>query len=284
MIAILGTGLVGSGFARALCKRGETVHVWNRTAAHAERLREVGAVPFARASDAIAGADRIHVVVKDDAAVDAVLAAAAPQAGAILYDHTTTSTEGARRRTAQWASRAVTYLHAPIFMGPTNAAESTGTMMISGDRTVCAAARAVLAPMTGKLVDLGERVDAAAAFKLMGNLFLMALTSGFADLLALAKAMDVPAAEATKLFEFFNPGATLRARLDRMVAGKYDQTSWGLAMARKDAGIILAEAAAGGVPLAIIPAVAARMDAVLAEPGVAELDWTILGRDFVTAK
>ena len=64
--------------------------------------------------------------------------------------------------------------------------------------------------MTGKLVDLGPRVDAAAAFKLLGNLFLMALTAGFADLLALAKAMDVSPAEAATLFEHFNPGASHR--------------------------------------------------------------------------
>ncbi len=280
MIAILGTGLLGSGFTRALRKRGETVHVWNRTSARATALEVHGAKAFAEAAEAIRGASRIHIVVRDDAAVDAVLDAAALPAHAVVYDHTTTSTAGARARTAAWAARGVTYLHAPVFMGPGNAADSTGVMLMSGDRAVCAAAQPVLAAMTGKLVDLGERVDAAAAFKLMGNLFLMAITAGFADMLALAKAMDVPAGEAATLFDHFNPGTSLRARLDKMASGVYEPPSWELAMARKDAGLIVGEAAVAGIPLAVVPAIAARMDAVIAE-GAGALDWTAIARDFV---
>ena len=60
--------------------------------------------------------------------------------------------------------------------------------------------------MTGKLVDLGERPDARAAFKLIGNLFLMCMTAGLADMLALAQALDVAPADAATLFEHFNPG------------------------------------------------------------------------------
>ena len=280
MIAILGTGLLGSGFTRALRKRGEPVHVWNRTPARATALESHGAVAFVDAADAVRGATRIHVIVRDDAAVDAVLAAAKLAPGAVVYDHTTTSTAGAVARTAAWAARGVTYLHAPVFMGPGNAADSTGVMLISGDRAACGAAQPVLAAMTGKLVDLGPRVDAAAAFKLMGNLFLMAITTGFADLLALAKAMDVPANEAATLFDHFNPGTTLRARLDRMASGVYEPPSWELAMARKDAGLIEAEAAHAGIPLAVLPAIAARMDALIAD-GAGALDWTVIAREFV---
>lgn len=73
MIAILGTGLLGSGFARAARRRGEEVRVWNRTAARAAPLAEVGAEVCAEAADAVRGVERVHVVVSDDAAVDAVL-------------------------------------------------------------------------------------------------------------------------------------------------------------------------------------------------------------------
>jgi len=280
MIAILGTGLLGSGFTRALRKRGDVVHVWNRTSSRATALEVHGAKAFADAAAAVAHADRIHVTVSDDAAVDDVLAAANPAVGMSIYDHTTTSTAGALARTKRFAARGITYLHAPVFMGPQNAADSTGVMMISGDRAACATAQPILATMTGKLVDLGPRVDAAAAFKLMGNLFLMALTTGFADMLALAKAMHVPPAEAATLFEHFNPGTSLRARLDRMANGSYDHPSWELAMARKDAKLIAAEAANADIALAILPAIAARMDEVIAEGNGAK-DWSVIARDFV---
>src|SRR5689334_18387143 len=202
MITILGTGLLGSGFARALRKRGEHVRVWNRSSEKARALAEIGAQPFEHPAEAVRGAERTHIVVSDDAAVDAVLDAAAPglSAGALVFDHSTTSTAGARERTLRWRARGVVYQHAPVFMGPQNAADSTGVMLISGDRETVARVSPLLAPLTGKLVDLGPRVDAAAAHKLLGNLFLLSLTAGLSDVLALASALHVPPEEIAALF------------------------------------------------------------------------------------
>ncbi|MGN6108530.1 MAG: NAD(P)-dependent oxidoreductase [Kofleriaceae bacterium] len=282
MIAILGTGLLGSGFARALRRRGETVHVWNRTPTKARALERDGAVAYDDPAAAVRGATRVHIVVSDDAAVDAVLAASAAglAPGSLVLDHTTTSTAGAIERTARWRASGITYLHVPVFMGPQNALDATGLMLLSGDRDAISRARPFLAPMTGKLVELGPRIDAAAAFKLLGNLLLMAITTGFADLLGLAQAMGVSPADATTLLDHFNPGTTLPSRFRRMVDAPYDQPSWELAMARKDARLMQAEAERGGVALAMLPAIAARMDAVLAE-GHAHADWTVIAKDFL---
>jgi 3-hydroxyisobutyrate dehydrogenase len=280
MIAVLGTGLLGSGFTRAFRTRGETVHVWNRTLARAKFLAADGAIVFEHAADAVRGAERVHLLLSDDDAVDAVLTAARPAAGTWVFDHSTTSTAGVRDRTQRYRAAGVRYQHAPVFMGPQNAAESTGLMLISGDRETVEPAKPLLSPMTGKLVDLGDRVDAAAAFKLMGNLFLMALTAGCADMLALAKALNVPATEAATLFDHFNPGTTIGARVKRMTDAQFAQPSWELAMARKDARLMQAEADAAHVALALLPAIAARMDAVIAE-GHGHHDWTVIAKDFV---
>lgn len=280
MIALLGTGLLGSGFARALRRKGEPVQVWNRTLAKAKALEADGAVAFAEAADAVRGADRVHVVLSDDAAIDAVLAAAKLAPGTLVIDHSTTSIAGAIARSARTD---ITYVHAPVFMGPQNAAESTGLMLVSGERSRLERVRPLLTPMTGKLVELGPRVDAAAAFKLMGNLFLMAFTAGCADMLGLAKALDVPPAEAASLFEHFNPGATIGARLKRMIEGSYTQPSWELAMARKDARLVQDEVDRAGVRLAVLPAIAARMDAVIAQ-GHGSSDWTVIARDFLPGR
>jgi 3-hydroxyisobutyrate dehydrogenase len=283
MLCVLGTGLLGSGFTRALLRKGESVQVWNRSPDKAKALEADGARAFATPAEAIRGAARIHVVLSDDAAVNAVLEAAAVPAGALIIDHTTTSTVGARERTERWAQAGVTYVHAPVFMGPQNAAESTGLMLLSGDRTVLERVKPLLAPMTGKLVELGPRVDAAAAFKLLGNLFLMAFTAGCAEVLGLAKAMGVPPEEAARLFEHFNPAASIGARFKRMLDGAFDQPSWELAMARKDARLAQAEVDRAGVALALLPAIAARMDAVIAE-GHGNADWTVIAKDYLPAK
>ncbi|MEJ7679272.1 MAG: NAD(P)-binding domain-containing protein [Segetibacter sp.] len=56
--------------------------------------------------------------------------------GAIVIDHTTTSAKGAIQRTEGWKSKGFTYVHAPVFMGPQNALESSGFMLVSGDQAV----------------------------------------------------------------------------------------------------------------------------------------------------
>ena len=102
MIAFFGMGLLGSNFVKALQRRGETVHVWNRTAAKAKALEADGATAFDDPAEAARGASRIHLTLSDDAAVDAILELAHPgfSPGVIIVDHTTTSASGATARTA----------------------------------------------------------------------------------------------------------------------------------------------------------------------------------------
>ncbi|MDB5213006.1 MAG: 2-hydroxy-3-oxopropionate reductase [Myxococcaceae bacterium] len=280
MIAFFGMGMLGSGFVRALRRRGEEVHVWNRTFAKAQALEAEGARAFNDPAEAARGASRVHLTLSDDAAVDDVLERARPgfSKDVVIIDHTTTSASGSAARAARWKDRGVTFLHAPVFMGPQNALESTGIMLVSGDAALVETVTPALSAMTGKLHYLGARPDAAASFKLMGNLFLMFLTSGLADMLALAKALDVPPAESSKLFDIFNPGATVGARMKRMTEAKFSEPSWELSMARKDARIMMEEAARRHVPLAVLPAIAARMDEVIAE-GHGKDDWTVIAKD-----
>jgi 3-hydroxyisobutyrate dehydrogenase len=283
MIAFFGMGLLGSNFVRALRSRGEDVHVWNRTPDKATALQVDGARAFAEPADAARGATRVHVTLTDDAVVDEVLERARPglAAGALIVDHTTTSTQGALARIARWRERGMTYAHAPVFMGPQNAREATGIMMMSGPRDLIEKLRPLLTPMTGKLVDLGERPDAAAAFKLLGNLFLICMTAGMADMFALAKALHVPAGQAATLFDAFNPAVTIPMRAKRMTDANFSDPSWALAMARKDARIMLEAAAAAGIQFAALPGIAARMDAAIAQGHGAE-DWTVIAKDAVT--
>lgn len=280
MIAFYGMGLLGSNFVRALRRRGEEVNVWNRTAARARALEEVGAKAFDDPADAVRGATRLHLTLSDDAAVDDVLERARPGfgPGLVVVDHTTTSASGTAERARRWAERGVGFQHAPVFMGPVNALESTGLMLASGERARFDALEPELARMTGKLVYLGPAPERAAGMKLLGNLFLIAMTAGLADVFALAKALGIPAAEAGALFDLFNPGKLLPVRVERMLGGEFSKPSWELAMARKDARLMQDEASRGNVPLAVIPAIAAEMDRWLAR-GHAKDDWTVIAKD-----
>src|SRR5580704_2513150 len=135
MIAFFGMGLLGSNFVRAYRRRGEDVHVWNRSAEKARALEADGAQAFADPAAAAEGAARVHLTLSDDAAVDEVLERARPglSPGVVIVDHTTTSTTGTRARAERWQERGVEFQHAPVFMGPQNALEGTGIMLASGD-------------------------------------------------------------------------------------------------------------------------------------------------------
>jgi 3-hydroxyisobutyrate dehydrogenase len=285
MIAFLGMGLLGTNFVRALRRRSVDVQVWNRTPAKARALEADGARAFDDPAAAVRGASRVHVVLSDDAAVDDVLERAKPGFGdsTVVVDHTTTSPAGAAARTTRWAERGVIFQHAPVFMGPQNALEATGIMLASGDRERFDALSPELSKMTGKLVYLGPQPDRAAAFKLFGNLFLMSMTAGIADVLALAKAMGIEPAEAGKLFDIFNPAATMSARVQRILGGNYSSPSWELSMARKDARLMLEAAAQGDVTLAVLPAIAHEMDRWI-ERGHAHDDWTVIAKDALAAR
>ena len=280
MIAFFGAGLLGSGFVRALRKRGQDVNVWNRSPARAKALEETGARAFDDPAAAARGATRVHLALSDDAAVDEVLERARPGFGqdVVIVDHTTTSPSGTAARAARWAERGVAFQHTPVFMGPQNALESTGIMLASGDRARFDALAPELSKMTGKLVYQGPQPERAAGFKLLGNLFLMFMTAGMADLLALAKAQGIAPAEAAALFDAFNPGAMVPARMKRILEADFGNPSWQLAMARKDARLMIEEAARGHVPLAVVPAIAAEMDRWI-ERGHAQDDWTVIAKD-----
>ncbi len=285
MIAFFGTGLLGSNFIRALRRRGETVTAWNRTPGKARALEADGVKVAEDPAEAVRGAARLHLTLKDDAAVDDVLERARPglSRDTVLVDHTTTSPSGTAARAKLWSERGFRFQHAPVFMGPQNALEGTGIMLASGDRAVFDALAPELSKMTGKLVYVGVAPERAAAFKLFGNMFLMFFTTGLSEVFTFARAIGVEPAEAATLFDSFNPGTALAARAKRMLDGHFETPSWELGMARKDARLMMDEIARHGGSLPILPAIAREMDRWI-ERGHAHDDWTVLAKDAVTPR
>lgn len=278
-IAFLGTGLMGSGFVRRMRAQGHEVRVWNRSPAKAQALRECGAVVCEQPGQAVAGAERVHLSLADDASVDAVLeplATVLPEKGWIV-DHTTTAVRPTAERAARWRERGRRFVHAPVFMGPANAAEGSGLMLLSGEQAAHDALLSVLQPMTGKVIYLGTQPERAAAFKLFGNLTLIGIVGILGDLNRLAHAVGISTEDAFSLFEHFNPGQTLPARAARIAAADVTAPSFELAMARKDVRLMVEEAQRGGIELFLMPAVAALFDDAI-KRGQGALDMVVAAR------
>lgn len=273
-------GLLGSNFVRAMLARGEEVKVWNRTASKAAALEQYGAKAFEELSEAVKGADVIHVTLKDDASVDNILmqAEASLKPGAVIIDHTTTSKEGAIKRTGEWMKKGFYYQHAPVFMGPSNALDGTGFMLVSGNRELLNRLQPELVKMTGKLLDFGEEAGKAAAIKLVGNAFLVCFTAGIKDTLALGRALEVSLPEMLSLFVSWNPASQTAARLQKIAVGDYSNPSWELNMARKDTGLFIQAAQQQGTELTLLPVIAALMDKWI-HKGFGNNDWTVIAKE-----
>ncbi|HZT78521.1 MAG TPA: NAD(P)-dependent oxidoreductase [Vicinamibacterales bacterium] len=268
-MAFLGTGLLGSGMVEALRRRGWPVTAWNRTERKARALEPLGVVVAATPGDAVAHADQIHMTLPDDAVVDRIVDELVPRLrpDAVVIDHSTTSPKGTKARLARMQHAGIAFLHAPVFMSPQAARDATGLMMVSGPRQVYERVAGDLRQMTGDLWYVGERGDLAAAYKLFGNSMLFVITAGLADVFAMAKANDVPLADAVNVFSRFKVANVIGYRGEKMAKGDFS-AMFEMTMARKDARLMLD--AADGEPLIVLPAIAARMDAAIAQGRGAE--------------
>lgn len=262
-IAFLGTGLLGGAFAEAAAKRGDTVTAWNRTIDKVHALTQFGVKVATTPADAVRGASRVHLVLKDDAVVEEVIAIAksALSPEAILIDHSTTLPQLTAVRAERLRAAGVKYLHCPVFMGPPAARNAQGSMMVSGPKALFDVVVSDLEVMTGRVVYMGERTDLAASNKLLGNAMIIGLCATLADVLTLAQASDIAGEDAIKLLGLFDLNTMINSRGLNMAKGNFTP-SFELAMARKDVRLMLEMV--GAHSLATLPAIAARMDALIA--------------------
>jgi len=263
MVTFLGTGLIGSGMVERMLGGGTAVTAWNRTADKARALEPFGARVAASPEEAVRGAARVHLSVSDDAVVDALLDRIGPslERNVLVIDHSTTSPGGTKARFARMASRGVRFAHAPVFMSPQMARDGGGVMLLSAAAAEYDELRPVLEAMTGDLWYVGDRPDLAAAHKLFGNAMLFAVSGGLSDIMAMATAIDVPLADTLGIFSKWSLLGALQMRGTKMATGDLSPR-FGLSMARKDMRLMLETAA--GRPLAVLPAVAKRMDETIA--------------------
>jgi len=278
-LAWYGTGLMGSGFVEALCKRGNRVTVYNRTPEKATALEVFGARAVTDPREAARGAERVHLMLNDDASVDGLLDTIVDSLadGVIVIDHTTVAPHPTAGRFARMHERGIAFLHAPVFMSPQATREAGGVMLVAGRERTLERVRGELEAMTSHLWYVGERPEKAAALKLAGNEMLFFITAGLADAYATGAGAGLSARETFELFEHFKPIAAIDARGKLMAEGNFTP-HFELTMARKDARLMQDTADAGHTTLHVLPAIVARMDALIAT-GHGSADLAVLGVD-----
>jgi len=263
-VGFLGTGLLGSGMVERMLAQGNTVNVWNRTASKARALEAFGASVAPSPGDAVDGADRVQMTLPDDEVVEQIVESfrGRLKKDALVIDHSTTSPRGTAARVPRLNGAGIKFLHAPVFMSPQMARDGVGIVLASGPQAVFEEAKPALEKMTGEVWYVGDQPDRAAAYKIFGNSMIFTIAAGITDIFAMAKALNIPATDALAVFSKFQPAGVIKARGEKMARGDFSAT-FELAMARKDMRLMIE--AADGQPMAVLPAIAARMDDAIAK-------------------
>lgn len=195
-VALLGTGIMGSGMARNVAAAGHQVVVWNRTRAKAEALAGAGIEVAATPAAAAAGADLLVTVLFDADATEAVVTgpdgAFAAEHGPDLWVQSATVGLGYGHLASLARAAGVTYLDAPVLgtKGPAQAGELV--TLLAGPDAARQRALPVIEAWSKKIVLLGAEPGPASRMKLLVNTWLAVLDVGLAEVLTLAGQLGVP--------------------------------------------------------------------------------------------
>ena len=203
-VAVIGTGIMGTGVGLTLRSKGHEVTCWNRTKENAGELLRAGAVWKETPRAAVEGADFVVLLVWNEGALQTVTAGpdglyAAARAGQIYVDMSTQLPATAQAEAAQFEKRGAAFLDAPVH-GTKGEARSGGLwIMVGGDRAVYDRALPLFQAI-GETVHYMGPTGRGCAAKLCGNHFVSAILAAMGESLALAEKAGVDGFELLKLW------------------------------------------------------------------------------------
>ena len=271
-IAFLGTGIMGAPMARHLAQAGHDVTVWNRSTDKAAPLAEQGAEVAEDPAGAVAGAEVLVTMLTNAGVVEEVMAAAAPAAAAatVWWQASTVGIEGAERLAALAQEHGLTFVDAPVLGTRGPAEQGELVVLASGPADALERLAPLFEAVGSKTITLGE-AGSGSRFKLVMNHWLLAVTDGIAETLALAEGLDLDPRFFLRAIE----GGSLdigyaHLKAPGMIEGKLP-VSFPLKHALKDADLVLEAAARHALDLGLAPAVRERF-ARAAAAGLADED------------
>ncbi len=274
-VAVVGLGAMGSRIARRLRASGREVVVWSRTPEKAVPFAGMSAVAVASSpAEAAARAGTVSVRVADPAALSAVTEgpggiAAATRPGAQVIVMSTVD-PAAVTRLAEVLPARVTLLDAPVLGSLAEAEHGRLQIFVGGEAPVVRSARPVLSVL-GTLIHVGE-LGAGSAAKLVANNALLGVLAVLGETVALADSLALPRPAAFHVLATTPLAEQAQRRRDCLDSGQFP-TRFRLALARKDADLMLAAAGSAGRELRLLPAVRSWL-ADAEQHGRGEQDYT----------
>lgn len=267
--AFIGLGVMGFPMAGHWVKDGYEVSVWNRSSEKAQLWAEqYDGQACDTIETCVQGADFIAICVGQDEDVYDVMKSILPNAkeGAIIIDHTTASSNCARKCYSDAKARGLGFVDAPISGGQVGAETGQLSVMCGGDKSDFDQALPIMQTYAKAITYMGES-GAGQITKMINQICIAGVLQGLSEGVFFAKKMGV---NAETVLQAIGKGAAQSWQMDnRMLTMAEDKFDFGFAIdwMRKDLGIVLDAAEEQEIDLPLVKDVQERYAEIKAMGG-----------------
>ncbi|MFL5907333.1 MAG: NAD(P)-dependent oxidoreductase [Solirubrobacterales bacterium] len=280
-VAVLGAGgTIGQPMARNIARAGIDVRAWNRSREKAEPLAGEGIEVFDHAAEAASGASVILTIVSD---ADAVLetmdgrdgAAAGADEGAIWLQMSTIGIAGTERCAKLAEDQGLVLVDAPVVGTKKPAEEGKLTVLASGPDGPLDRCEPLFEAIGQKMFRLGE-AGTGTRMKLVINSWLLSLVEGLGETIAFAEGIGIDPAQFLETISggpIDNPYAQMKGK---MMVERSFEPSFKLALAAKDADLVMEAVERHDLELPMLDVIQARLDEAAKQHGDEDMAATYL--------
>ncbi|GGM58053.1 3-hydroxyisobutyrate dehydrogenase [Longimycelium tulufanense] len=259
-VAVLGTGIMGAGMARSIARTGLPLRVWNRTRDKAAPLAEHGATVADSPAEAVAGADVVVTMLFDAVSVADTMR---PVLGAMPSDTvwaqmSTVGLEGTAQLADLAAEHGVGFVDAPVLGTRQPAEQGTLVVLASGPDALRVRVEPVFDAVGSRTLWVDEQAGSASRLKLVLNAWVLSITAGTAQSVALAQDLGLNPRlflEAIAGGGTDSPYAQLKGAA--MIEGRFEP-AFALEGAVKDSALIAAAMREAGTDASVMTALHER--------------------------
>jgi 3-hydroxyisobutyrate dehydrogenase len=271
---------MGFGMARNMARAGITVRAWNRTYEKAAPLADDGAELCASPAEAARGADVLVTILSDaDAVAEAMTgsegALDATEHGGIWLQMSTIGEAGTEQCAELAQQHGLAFLDAPVLGTKQPALEGKLTVLASGDEQVRERIDPILEAVGQRTIWVGK-AGGGTRLKLVVNSWVLTVVEGGAETIALAEGLGL---DPKLLFESIDGGGLdlpyLRMKGEVIAKREFDP-SFSLALAAKDAGLIVEAIQRHDLDIPLPGAIRVRLEQGVAEHGDKDFSATYL--------
>ncbi len=273
-IGVIGLGNIGGAIASNLVADGHEVTVHDLDPSLADALSGASAAGDVGAVARATGITLLSLPTPDVVAAVAVQWAAAAEPGSVLVDLSTNSPAVVRELGERLAGSGHHLVEAPLTGGAIGAERRMLVFMVGGDDGPVARVRPVLEPLGRATFHVGA-LGLGNTMKLLNSLIAFTTTWVSLEGLSLAAKAGIEVRDAVEILRTAGASNFYLDRQVEAIDGRGRPTQFALALAAKDAGLIVDTGAALGAPTPVAAAVRGVLEQAVAQ-GLGDADWSEL--------